>query len=50
MTGRVVAATAIWLAVATLAGGLGLLDGLRPPLPQAVLVVLTLALALVHRL
>jgi hypothetical protein len=44
MTGRVVAATASWLAVATLAGALGVLDGLRPPLPQAILVALTLAL------
>ena len=43
-TVRVLVATAIWLGLAIAAGGLGLLEGLRPPLPQAILVALTLAL------
>jgi hypothetical protein len=40
----VVVATAIWLGIAVVAGGLGLFAGLRPPLPQVILVALTLAL------
>src|SRR5262245_9037592 len=44
MTGRVIAVTVVWLTIATALGGLGLLDGLRPPMPQAILVALTLAL------
>jgi hypothetical protein len=49
MTARVLAATAIWFGVAVLAGGLGVLDGLRPPLPQVILVTLTLALLAAFR-
>lgn len=44
MTGRVLAVLVAWLALAVLAGAGGLLAGVRPPFPQVVLAVLTLAL------
>jgi hypothetical protein len=47
--GRVAAALGAWLAVALAAGASGLVARLRPPLPQAVLLVLTLGLLALYR-